>query len=947
MSEYLEVYGAKTHNLKDVDVKIPKNKITVITGVSGSGKSSLAFNTIYSIGQQKYLESLSSYARMFIGGMKEEAEVWEIKGLSPTISIDQKTTSKNPRSTVGTITEIFDYYKLLYLNVWERRCSKCSTLVKKDSISSVVDYLSSKKIWTKFLVKAPLKEEYENFDLLKKDILESWFIRFSIWKDIYTVNDEIKTDDFSKVDIVIDRLVLKEYGDDESPDTKRLKDSLELAFKQWGWILKIDILEDEEVQFSNVFVCSKCGHVPEQLTISSFSFNSHHGACETCHGLWVKKVFLEENIINPRLTLLEWAVMAPWFWGDYFFSQIEKVANENDISLNTIYAKLSEKEKKLVLYGTGKKSYQVTYENDSGIKNTYKSRFEWVINTLERRYFDWGAEKGNYDDFVVDMACNECDGKRLKKEVLSVFLNDTNIGDLANMSVDKAIVFLKTLEFNASEAKIVKKVLKNATERLEFLAWVGLNYMTISRKAWTLSGWEAQRIRLATQIGTKLEGIIYVLDEPSIGLHARDNNMLIDNLKKLRDIWNTLIIVEHDEDIMKNADHIIDIGPWAGIHGWSVIAEWTMDDILKNKKSITWPYLSQTRQVMCEKWSRPSFIDLKKNNKVVEIIWAEENNLKKVDVTIPLSNLVVVTWVSGSGKSSMVNGILSNYMANKLNRAKRNVWKVEAITWLEHLDKAVIIDQSPIWKTPRSNPATYTGVLTHIRDVFSMTEEAQVRWYAPWRFSFNTRQWRCEVCDGDGVKKIEMHFLPPVYVECEWCKGRRYNKETLQIKYKGKTISDVLNMTIEECLEFFANHPKIVKVLKTIDSVWLWYIKLWQASTTLSGWEAQRVKLSTELSKRSTGKTFYILDEPTTWLHFQDVDRLLKILHSLVDSGNSVLVIEHNMDVIINADHIIDMWPEWGDRWWELVWEWTVDDISKHKTSFTWEAIRDYMSKFQ
>ena len=945
MSEYLEVFGAKTHNLKDIDVRIPKNKITVITGVSGSGKSSLAFNTIYSIGQQKYLESLSSYARMFIGWMQEEAEVWEIKGLSPTISIDQKTTSKNPRSTVGTITEIFDYYKLLYLNVWERRCSKCSTLVRKDSIGSIVNSLSTKKLGTKFLIKAPLKEEYESFEVLKKDILESWFIRFSIWKDIFTVNDDVKIEDFSKIDIVIDRLVLKEYDDEDSPDTKRLKDSLELAFKQWEWILKIDIIDDEEVQFSNVFVCSKCGHIPEQLTISSFSFNSHHGACVTCHGLWVKKVFLEENIINPRLTLLEWAVMAPWFWGDYFFSQIEKVANENDVSLNTIYAKLTEREKKIVLYGTWKKTYHVSYENDSGIKNTYKSVFEGVINTLERRYFDGGAEKGNYDDFVVDMECNECDGKRLKKEVLSVFLNEINIWDLANMSVDKALVFLKSLVFSTSEKKIVKKVLKNATERLEFLAGVWLNYMTISRKAWTLSGWEAQRIRLATQIGTKLEGIIYVLDEPSIWLHARDNNMLIDNLKKLRDIWNTLIIVEHDEDIMKNADHIIDIWPWAGIHWGKLIAEWNMDDILKNKDSVTWPYLSHKRQVVCERWSRPSFADLKKNGKVVEIIWAEENNLKKVDVTIPLSNLVVVTWVSGSGKSSMVNEILSNYMANKLNRAKRNVWKVEAITGLEHLDKAVIIDQSAIGKTPRSNPATYTWVLTHIRDVFSMTEEAQVRWYAPWRFSFNTRQWRCEVCDGDGVKKIEMHFLPPVYVECEWCKGRRYNKETLQIKYKGMTISDVLRMTIEECLEFFANHPKIVKVLKTIDSVWLGYIKLWQSSTTLSWWEAQRVKLSTELSKRSTGKTFYILDEPTTGLHFQDVDRLLKILHSLVDSGNSVLVIEHNMDVIINADHIIDMWPEWGDRGWELVWEWTVDDISKHKTSFTWEAIRDYMSK--
>lgn len=945
MSQYLEVFGAKTHNLKNVDVRIPKNKITVITWVSWSGKSSLAFNTIYSIGQQKYLESLSSYARMFIGWMQEEAEVGEIKGLSPTISIDQKTTSKNPRSTVGTITEIYDYYKLLYLNVWERKCVKCGTLVKKDSVASVIRYLESQELGAKFLIKSPIWETFENFELLKKDILESGFIRFSVAGNIYTVNDEVEIDDISKVDIVIDRLTIKEYSDDESADTKRLKDSLELAFKQsWG-LLKIELLEKEEKQFSNIFVCSECGHIPEKLNISSFSFNSHQWACEWCHGLWVKKVFLEENIINGRLTLLEWAVTAPWFWGDYFFSQIEQVARENDISLNTIYEKLTQREKDIVLHGTGKKSYKISYTNDSGIQNTYNSRFEWVINTLSRRYFEWGAEKWHYDDFVVDIECPECDGKRLKKEVLSVFLWGLNVWDLANLSVEKAIIFLDSLSFNISEEKIVKKVLKNAKERLEFLSGVWLNYMTISRKAWTLSGGEAQRIRLATQIGTKLEWIIYVLDEPSIWLHARDNNMLIDNLKKLRDIGNTLIIVEHDEDIMKNADHIIDIWPGAWIHGGSIISEWTMSQIISDKKSVTGPYLSHERHVLCERWSRPSFKELKKNNKVIEIIGANQNNLKKVDVTVPLSNFVVVTWVSGSGKSSMVNDILANYLANKLNRAKKSVWEVQAITGLEYLDKAVLIDQSPIWKTPRSNPATYTWVLTHIRDVYSMTEEAQVRGYAPWRFSFNTRQWRCETCDGDGVKKIEMHFLPPVYVECEWCKGKRYNKETLQIKYKWKTISDVLNMTIEECLDFFSNHPKIVKVLKTIESVGLGYIKLWQSSTTLSWGEAQRVKLSTELSKRSTGRTFYILDEPTTWLHFQDVDRLLKILHSLVDSWNSVLVIEHNMDVIVNADHIIDMWPEWGDKWGMLMGQWTVDEIAELKNSFTWEAIKDYRNK--
>ncbi len=945
MSEFLEVFGAKTHNLKNIDVRIPKNKITVITGVSGSGKSSLAFNTIYSIGQQKYLESLSSYARMFIWGMQEEAEVWEIRGLSPTISIDQKTTSKNPRSTVGTITEIYDYYKLLYLNVWERTCVDCGTRVKKDSVWSVVDYVSTLEAEAKFMILSPVTEKYDTFELLKKDILESGFIRFSINWQVYTVNDDVEVTDLKKVDIVIDRLTRKEYWDDASADTKRLKDSLELAFKQSGGLLKIHAIGGDEKQFSNIFVCSSCGHIPEKLSISSFSFNSHSWACETCHWLWVKKVFLEENIINPKLTLLEWAVIAPWFWWDYFFSQIEKVGNENNISLNTCYSKLTEKEKNLILYGTGNKKYLVSYTNESGIQNTYNSRFEWVINSLERRYFEWGAEKWHYDDYVIDMQCPECDGKRLKKEVLAVYLNDTDIWDLANLSVEKAIVFLEGLKFNASESRIVKKVLKNAKERLEFLAGVGLNYMTISRRAGTLSWGEAQRIRLATQIGTKLEWIIYVLDEPSIWLHTRDNNMLIDNLKKLRDIWNTLIIVEHDEDIMKNADHIIDIGPWAGVHGWQLISEWKLEDIIADKNSVTWPYLSHERKVIVERWSRPSFKDLKKNGKVVEMFGANQNNLKKVDVTIPLSNLVVVTWVSGSWKSSLVNDILANYLANTLNRAKRTVWEHEKITWAEHLDKAVLIDQSPIGKTPRSNPATYTGVLTHIREVFSMTNEAQVRGYGPGRFSFNTRQWRCDTCDGDGVKKIEMHFLPPVYVECEDCKWKRYNKETLQIKYKGKTIADILNMTIEECLEFFGSHPKIVKVLKTIDTVWLGYIKLWQSSTTLSGWEAQRVKLSTELSKRSTGKTFYILDEPTTGLHFQDVDRLLTILHALVDSWNSVLVIEHNMDVIVNADHIIDMWPEWGDKWGTLIGQGSVEEIWKMKNSFTGEAIKDYMNK--
>ncbi|MDP2090419.1 MAG: excinuclease ABC subunit UvrA [Candidatus Gracilibacteria bacterium] len=945
MSKYLEVIGAKTHNLKNINVKIPKNKMTVITGVSGSGKSSLAFNTIYNVGQQKYLESLSSYARMFIGGMNEEADVTEINGLSPTISIDQKTTSKNPRSTVGTITEIYDYYKLLFLNLGIRKCIKCGTVVKKDSMSDIVTYLSKLEDNTKYIIKAPLKGKFKSFNDLKKEVLNLGFIRFSIGEEIYTVNDEIEVSDLSSVFIIIDRLVKKDYTDIESSDTKRLKDSLELSYKLGKGQLSIDVLGEKSMGFSNVFICSNCGHIPTELNISSFSFNSHSGACPECHGLGVKKVFLEEKIINERLTLLEGAVIAPGFGGDYFFSLLEVVGKANKIDLNTNYSLLSQREKDLILKGTGNKMYSVSFINESGIKNTYNSRFEGVINTLTRRYYEGGNEKGIYDDYIIDMDCHLCDGNRLNQESLSVHINDLNIGEMSNLSVTKSIDFIKSIKMTESQEKITKKVMKNAVERLEFLAGVGLTYMTISRKAGTLSGGEAQRIRLATQIGTKLEGIIYVLDEPSIGLHPRDNDMLIDNLKKLRDIGNTLIIVEHDEDIMRECDHIIDIGPGAGVHGGEIVAEGTIHDIIANSDSVTGPYLDGTRNVIVKRGFRSSFKDLKKNGKVIEMIGATQFNLKNIDVTIPLSSFVVVTGVSGSGKSSLVNDILANYLANELNRAKRDVGAIKKITGLENLDKVVIIDQSPIGKTPRSNPATYTGVFTFIRDVFALSEDAQLRGYGPGRFSFNTKQGRCDECDGDGVKKIEMHFLPPVYVECETCNGKRYNSETLQIKYKGKSIADILDMTVEEGLDFFSKHSKIKKILKVLDEVGLGYIKLGQSSVTLSGGEAQRIKLATELSKRSTGKTFYILDEPTTGLHFQDVDKLLNILHSLVDIGNSVLVIEHNMDVIMNADHIIDIGPDGGDKGGELLVAGTVEEVKNCNKSFTGKAIEKYMNK--
>ena len=946
MSEFLEVYWARTHNLKNIDVKIPKNKIIVITWLSGSGKSSLAFNTIYSVWQQKYLESLSSYARMFIWWMKEEADVDEIKWLSPTISIDQKTTSKNPRSTVWTITEIYDYYKLLYLNVWVRKCSECCTVVKKDSLKNIIDYISINEEWEKFMIKVCIKRNFKNFLDIKKELLNLWFIRFEIDGNIYTINDEVDFKNINwdknswcigKVNIILDRLIVKNYFLEDSIDLKRLKDSLELAFKIWNWQLIIDFIWKKQQNFSNIFVCSNCWHIPKELTISSFSFNSHTWACNDCHWLWIKKIFLEEKIVNFNLTLLEWAIIAPWFWGNYFLSLLEIVWKAKNIDINKKYSLLSKKEKEIILYWTWDIMYKVTFINEKNNTSIYSSRYEGVINTLTRRYFDGGKENWNYDEFVIDLDCQICNGNRLNKESLNVYLDWLNIWELSNLSIDKWVEFLKKIKFSKNEEKIVKKVLKNAIERMEFLMWVGLNYMTISRKAWTLSGWEAQRIRLATQIWTKLEWIIYVLDEPSIWLHPRDNNLLIENLKKLRDIWNTLIIVEHDEDIMKESDYILDIWPWAWIHWWEVIAEWTLEELIKNKKSITWLYLKK-QHLLPESKKR-------KLDKYIEIIGASQNNLKNIDVKFPLSNFIVITWVSWSWKSSLINDILANYLLNKLNRAKRVVWKFKEIKWLENLDKAVVIDQSPIWKIPRSNPATYTGVFTFIREVFAETIEAKIRWYWPGRFSFNTKSWRCQACEWDGLKKIEMHFLPPIYIECEECRATRYNMETLQIKYKWKTISDVLNMTIEEWVDFFSNHPKIMKIMKILNDVWLWYIALWQSSITLSWWEAQRVKLATELSKKATTKTFYILDEPTTWLHFQDVERLLKILQTLVNKWNTVLVIEHNMDIIINADYIVDIWREWWDKWWELLVSWTIDNVRKCEESYTWQAINKYLDR--
>jgi len=944
MSKFLEVRGARTHNLKNIDVKIPKDTLTVITGLSGSGKSSLAFSTIYSIGQQKYLESLSSYARMFVGSGKDEALYDEITGLSPTISIDQKTTNRNPRSTVGTITEIYDYYKLLYLNIWERKCVKCGQRIQKDSIKDIISYISSFDEGTKFFLSCPFLRKSKDLSIekIKKEVLDAWFIRFLLNNEEYNVNSDFTIPKGSiDIKIIVDRLVVKDFSDSQSSDTKRLKDSIDVAYKYGDGQMSVHILDTSNSikSFSQVFVCSDCGHVPESLSISSFSFNSHQWACPECHGLWEKMVFLEETITNPKLTLLEWAVLPPWFW-NYFLALIEEVSKKHNIRINVPYRELTKEETKLVMYGTGEDSYSVSFVNEQGRKNTYNSKFEGVIRTLTRRYYDGGVEHGHYDDYITNIECPDCDGFRLWKETLSVYLKWQHIGQLGRMNIIEAQDFFQNLHLNNEQKTIAQKVLQNISERLEFLEGVWLSYMTLDRRANTLSGWEAQRIRLATQIWVKLEGIIYVLDEPSIGLHPRDNDMLIKNLKKLRDVGNTLIVVEHDEDIMRESDHIIDIGPGAWIHGGTIIAEWTFKNLCNNKNSVTWPYLAGKKQVILNTKQR-------QQQKYLTVHGARFHNLKNIDVAFPVWNLSVVTWVSGSGKSSLVNGILANVLANSLNRASRQVGEHDSISGIENFDKVLIIDQSPIGKTPRSNPATYTWVFTYIREVFAESHDAKLRGYAPWRFSFNTKHWRCQECDGDGVKKIEMHFLPPVYTTCESCDGKRFNPETLEIKYKWKTIADILSMTVEEAGKFFHAHPRIMKVLDVLQKVGLGYIGLWQSSTTLSGWEAQRIKLATELSKRSTSKTVYILDEPTTGLHFQDIEKLLHILHSLVDKGNTVIVIEHNMNMILNADYIIDIWPEGWDMWGTLVASGDIEIIKKCKQSYTWQAINKYLENFK
>lgn len=929
------VKGAKENNLKDVSVEIPRDKLVVFTGLSGSGKSSLAFDTIYAEGQRRYIESLSSYARMFLGQM-EKPNVESIEGLSPAISIDQKTTSKNPRSTVGTVTEIYDYLRLLYARIGIPHCPVCGREIKQQTVDQIVDCVLEFADGTKFQVLSPVirgKKGEHTKEIA--NAMKAGFVRARIDGEITDLSDEIKLLKTHKhnIDIVVDRLVVKEGI------RSRLADSVETATKLSGGNVIIDVIGDSEHLYSLNYACPEHGISIDELSPRMFSFNNPYGACPKCTGLGT---FLKVNpdlvIPNKSLSISEGAICASgWRKADkgsiseMYYNALGK---EFGFTLKTPIKDISEDGVNAILYGTDRK-LKMSRSTFYG-SGTYLSEFEGIVNNLERRYrettSDWS--RWEIEQVMTSSRCPDCGGTRLKPEILSVTVGGKNISEFCDMSITAALKFIDELSLTEKEQFIAKSVLKEIKDRLSFLKSVGLEYLTLSRSSGTLSGGESQRIRLATQIGSSLMGVVYILDEPSIGLHQRDNDKLLGTLKNLRDLGNTLIVVEHDEDTMREADYIVDIGPGAGIHGGEVVCAGTVDDIINCKESITGMYLSGKRKIPVPEKRRTG------NGEFITVKGAAENNLKNIDVKFPLGCFTCVTGVSGSGKSSLVNEVLYKNLANELNRAKKPMGKFDEMTGLENLDKVIDIDQSPIGRTPRSNPATYTGVFTDIRELFASTQDAKIRGYNSSRFSFNVKGGRCEACQGDGIVKIEMHFLADVYVPCEVCKGARYNRETLEVKYKGKSIYDVLDMTFEEALEFFGNIPKIKRKLQTVTDVGLGYVKLGQSATTLSGGEAQRVKLSTELSKRPTGKTVYILDEPTTGLHTADVHKLIEVLQRLVDTGNTVIVIEHNLDVIKTADYIIDLGPEGGDRGGEIVACGTPEDVAKCDKSYTGKYLK-------
>ncbi len=941
--EFIKIRGANEHNLKELNVDIPRNELVVLTGLSGSGKSSLAFDTIYAEGQRRYMESLSSYARQFLGQM-EKPNVEKIEGLSPAISIDQKSTNRNPRSTVGTVTEIYDYFRLLYARIGIPHCPNCGKEIKKQSVDQMVDQIMELAEGTRIQLLAPVvrgrKGEHSKvFDRAKR----SGYVRVRVDGNLYELTEEIKLDKNIKhsIEVVVDRLVIKPGIE------RRLTDSIEDVLALAEGLLMVDVIDGETIQFSQSFACPDCGISISEIEPRSFSFNNPFGACPVCFGLGYKMEFDPDLMIPDKTLSLSEGAIQVMGWqsssepGSFTNAVLQALSKEYKFSLDTPIEDLPDKIYHILIHGTGGREVQVHYKGQRG-EGIYPVAFEGLIKNMERKYRETGSDiiKQEYETFMRITPCKECEGMRLKRESLAVTVCDKNIYEITSLSIRDLFAFLGEMELSRQQLLIGKQVLKEINARVGFLIDVGLDYLSLSRATGTLSGGEAQRIRLATQIGSGLVGVCYILDEPSIGLHQKDNDKLLNTLKNLRDLGNTLIVVEHDEDTMLEADYVVDIGPGAGSHGGQVVAQGTAREIMEVEESVTGQYLSGRKQVPVPEVRR-------KPKGWLSVTGARENNLKNVSVKIPLGVMTCVTGVSGSGKSSLVNEIIYKRLARDLNRARTIPGKHKNITGVDKLDKVIDIDQSPIGRTPRSNPATYTGVFDMIRDLFAGTPDAKARGYKKGRFSFNVKGGRCEACGGDGILKIEMHFLPDVYVPCEVCGGKRYNRETLEVKYKGKNIYDVLDMTVEEAVPFFENLPSIRRKIETLNDVGLSYVKLGQPSTTLSGGEAQRIKLATELSKRSTGNTIYILDEPTTGLHFADVHKLVEILHRLADGGNTVLVIEHNLDVIKTADYIIDMGPDGGDRGGEVVVSGTPEEVAESPNSYTGQYVKKMLKKYK
>lgn len=933
------VKGARAHNLKNIDIELPKNKLIVMTGLSGSGKSSLAFDTIYAEGQRRYVESLSAYARQFLGQM-DKPDVDTIEGLSPAISIDQKTTSKNPRSTVATVTEIYDYIRLLYARVGKPYCPNHHIEIESQTVQQMVDRIMELETRTKIQLLAPvISHRKGSHEKLIEDIGKKGYVRLRIDGEIVDVNEvpELDKNKNHTIEVVVDRLVVKEGIE------TRLADSIETALELSEGQLTVDVIDGEDLKFSESHACPICGFSIGELEPRMFSFNSPFGACPTCDGLGQKLTVDVDLVVPDKDKTLNEGAIEPWIptSSDFYPTLLKRVCEVYKINMDKPFKKLTERQRDILLYGSGDKEIEFTFTQRQGGTRKRTMVFEGVVPNISRRFHESPSEytREMMSKYMTELPCETCHGQRLSREALSVYVGGLNIGEVVEYSISQALNYYKNINLSEQDQAIANQILKEIISRLTFLNNVGLEYLTLNRASGTLSGGEAQRIRLATQIGSRLTGVLYVLDEPSIGLHQRDNDRLINTLKEMRDLGNTLIVVEHDDDTMRAADYLVDIGPGAGEHGGQIVSSGTPQKVMKDKKSLTGQYLSGKKRIEVPEYRRPA------SDRKISIRGARSNNLKGVDVDIPLSIMTVVTGVSGSGKSSLVNEVLYKSLAQKINKSKVKPGLYDKIEGIDQLDKIIDIDQSPIGRTPRSNPATYTGVFDDIRDVFAQTNEAKIRGYQKGRFSFNVKGGRCEACKGDGIIKIEMHFLPDVYVPCEVCDGKRYNRETLEVTYKGKNIADILEMTVEEATQFFENIPKIKRNLQTLVDVGLGYVTLGQQATTLSGGEAQRVKLASELHKRSTGKSIYILDEPTTGLHVDDISRLLKVLNRLVENGDTVVIIEHNLDVIKTADYIIDLGPEGGSGGGTIVATGTPEDIAQTKSSYTGKYLKEVLER--